>query len=149
MITSTSGCSSSSRTAALTRSTALTPCTGTLRTSKRTAGQRRRAFSSTSRSAAEPRPVTSPTHCGRNGSGFLRSAANRPSPASRRFSCSSRARSSPSPTGRISEARIDSCPRAAYHSGLACTTTRAPSCTTSATWSNTERKQVTVSDTSA
>ena len=31
-------------------------------TSKGTAGQRRRAFSSTSRSAAEPRAVTSPTH---------------------------------------------------------------------------------------
>ena len=47
---------------------------GRLRTSKRTAGQRRRAFSSTSRSAAEARPLTSPISCGRKGSGRLRSA---------------------------------------------------------------------------
>ena len=40
------------------------------------------AFRSTSRSAAESRPQIRPTTCGRNGSGRLRSAANRPSAAS-------------------------------------------------------------------
>ena len=63
--------------------------------------------------------MTSPMRCGRNGSGFLRSAANSPSAASDFFNCSSRASSSPMPTGLISAARNDSCPRGAYHSGLA------------------------------
>lgn len=146
MITSTSGRASSSLTACTTCGTAFTPCTATLRTSKRTAGQRRRAFSSTSRSAAEARPTTSPISCGRNGSGFLRSSANRPSAASDRFNRSSRASSSPMPTGRISVTRRDSCPRGAYHSGLARTTTRAPSDTASATSSQTCRKQVTLTE---
>src|SRR5690606_1257374 len=66
-----------------------------------------------------------------------------PSRASDFFSCSSRASSSPTPTGRISAARSDSWPRGAYHSGLQCTTTRAPSPTTPATASNTCRQQVT------
>ncbi|CAM5704995.1 hypothetical protein SGLAM104S_06539 [Streptomyces glaucescens] len=139
MITSTSSISSSSFTAWTTCGTAWTPCTATLRTSKRTWGQRCRAFSSTSRSAAEARPQTRPISCGRKGSGFLRSGANSPSAARAFFSCSSRASSSPTPTGLISAARSDSCPRGAYHSGFASTITRAPSLTTSATVSNTCR----------
>ena len=65
-------------------------------------GQRRWACSTTSRSAAEPWPVTRPTVRGRNGSGRFSSGANRPSAASSRRSRSSRASSSPSPTSRIS-----------------------------------------------
>ena len=78
MITSTSGSASSSWTAATTCGTAWTPCTGTLRTAKRTAGQRCLAFSRTSRSAALARPQTSPISCGRNGSGLLRSGREQP-----------------------------------------------------------------------
>ena len=91
--------------------TAVGPCTGTGSTRNATAGQRRRAFSSTSRSAALARPVTSPTLVGRNGSGRLRSGANRPSAYRIRFSRSSRASSSPTPTGRTSVARSVSVPR--------------------------------------
>ncbi|CAM5314435.1 hypothetical protein SBADM41S_03762 [Streptomyces badius] len=46
------------------------------------------------------------------GSGFFRSSAKRPSAASDFLSCSSRTSSSPMPTGRMSVARSDSCPRA-------------------------------------
>ena len=92
--------------------TAVGPCTGTLITRKSTAGQRRRVFISTSRSAAEARPVISPIRCGRNGSRRLRSRANSPSAPSSFFSRSSRASSSPSPTWRISSARRLSVPRA-------------------------------------
>jgi hypothetical protein len=49
-------------------------------------------------------PVISPTVRGRNGSGRLRSASNSPSAASTPLSRSSRASSSPTPTGRISKA---------------------------------------------
>ena len=68
----------------MTSVTALGPCTATSSTRNRTAGQRRRAFSSTSFSAADARPQTTPTTPGRNGSGRLRSAANSPSAASTR-----------------------------------------------------------------
>ncbi len=145
-ITSTSGSASSSSTACTTWATAFTPWTAVLRTSKRTAGQRRRAFSRTSRSAADARPQTRPMSCGRKGSGFFRSSAKSPSEASDFFNCSSRTSSSPMPTGRMSVARSESCPRGAYHSGLASTTTRAPSLTTSAIRSKTCRKQVTLTE---
>ena len=96
-MTSTVGSSSSACTAATTSVTAVGPCTATARTSNRTTGHRRRAFSTTSRSAALARPQTRPTVRGRNGSGRLRSSANSPSAASSRRRCSSRASSSPTP----------------------------------------------------
>ena len=58
------------------------PWTATSRTRKRTAGHRRRAFSSTSCSAAEPRPHTKPTTQGRKGRRTLRCGANKPSVSS-------------------------------------------------------------------
>src|SRR5262249_33339655 len=64
---------------------------------------------------------------GRKGSRRLRSAANRPSAASDRRSRSSRASSSPMPTARISIPVRENEPRAVLSSGLAQTTTRAPS----------------------
>ncbi|MDH6440298.1 hypothetical protein M2158_008839 [Streptomyces sp. SAI-144] len=76
----------------------------------------------------------------------MRSGANSPSAARDFFSCSSRASSSPTPTGLISAARSESWPRGAYHSGFASTTTRAPSLTTSAISSKTWRKQVTLTE---
>ena len=85
--------------------TAVGPCTATLTTRNSTAGQRRRALSSTSRSAALARPVIRPIRPGRNGSRRLRAGSNRPSAASSFLSCSSRASSSPRPTWRISSAR--------------------------------------------
>ena len=72
---------------------------------------------------------SSPTVRGRNGRGFLRSASNRPSAASIRLRCSSRASSSPTPTGRIWRASSWRVPRWVQNIGLACTTTRAPSVT--------------------
>ena len=69
----------------------------------------------------------SPMTRGRNGSGRLRSGANRPSAASVRLSCSRRRSSSPSPTGRIVRPSIMRLPRFVQNVGLACTTTRAPS----------------------
>ena len=110
-MTPTSGSRSSRRSASMTSGTAYAPCTATFSIRNSTPGQRRRAFSRTSRSAAEPRPQTTPTARGRNGSGCLRSAANSPSAASSARSCSSRARSSPRPTGRISTADSESVPR--------------------------------------
>ena len=59
------------RRASITSAAARVPCMAACATSKRTAGQRRRAFSSTSRSAAELGAVTSPTQPGRNGSAPL------------------------------------------------------------------------------
>jgi hypothetical protein len=126
MMTSTSSRASSSFSAAETSRTAFVPCTATSRISNCTAGQRRRALTTTSRSAADSRPQISPTTRGRKGSGFFRAAANRPSAASTRLSCSSRASSSPSPTGRMSSASSWRLPRLVQKLGLACTTTRAP-----------------------
>ena len=63
-ITSTSGWRSSRRSAAITCSAACGPWTRACRTSSRTAGQRRRAFSTTSRSAALSAPVTRPDRPG-------------------------------------------------------------------------------------
>ncbi len=77
-MTSTSGAASSDCSAPMTCSTARWPWTATSRTSKRTAGQRRWAFSRTSRSAALARPVTSPTVRGRKGSGFLQLGGEQP-----------------------------------------------------------------------
>ena len=110
-ITSTARSWSSRCSASTIAGTAVGPCTGTASTRNRTAGHRRRAFSSTSRSAALARPVTSPTLPGRNGSGRFRSAANSPSACRIRLSRSSRASSSPTPTGRTSLARRVSVPR--------------------------------------
>ena len=126
-MTSTSGSASSSLTAALTSATAVLPWTATSRIANRTDGQRRRAFSTTSFSAALPRPVTSPTCRGRNGSGRFRSASNSPSCASRCLRISIRASRSPTPTGRICRASSMSVPRLGQNTGLACRTTRAPS----------------------
>ena len=125
-ITSTSGSASRSRTAPLTWVTASGPCTATSRIRNRTAGQRRRAFSTTSRSAAEARPHTSPTVAGRKGSARLRSAAKTPSAASTRRRCSRRASSSPTPTGRMSSTENESDPRPAQKRGRPCTTTLRP-----------------------
>src|SRR5262249_51719039 len=127
MITSTAGSASSACSASTISVTAYGPWTATCRTRNRTAGQRRAAFLSTSRSAAESRPQIRPTTPGRNGSGRLRSAANRPSAASERRSLSSRASSSPMPTVRISKAVSENEPLAVLKSGLAQRTTRAPS----------------------
>src|SRR5699024_7695496 len=93
---------------------------------KRTAGQRRRALTTTSRSAADSRPQISPTVRGRKGSGCLREEANSPSADSTRLSCSSRASSSPRPTGRMSSASSWRLPRLVQNVGFAWTTTRAP-----------------------
>ena len=112
-ITSMLGSASSTLSASTICGTAVGPCTATLTIRNSTAGQRRRAFVSTSRSAADARPVISPIRPGRNGSRRLRARSNSPSAASSFFSFSSRASSSPSPTWRISSARRLSVPRAA------------------------------------
>ena len=91
-------------TASITSAAERGPCIAAYATSKVTAGQRRRAFSSTSRSAALLGAVTSPTVPGRNGSGRLSSAANSPSAASSWRRRSRRASSSPRPTIRMSRA---------------------------------------------
>src|SRR5699024_10570958 len=72
------------------------------------------------------RPQISPTVRGRKGSGCLREEANSPSAESTRLSCSSRARSSPRPTGRMSSASSWRLPRLVQNVGFAWTTTRAP-----------------------
>ena len=111
MMTSTTGSASSSASASRIWGTADTPCTAVLRTAKRTSGQRPRATSTTSRSAALALPVIRPTHVGRNGSGRLRRGSNRPSAARACLSRSMRASSSPTPTGRISETWRENAPR--------------------------------------
>ena len=65
--------------------------TATWRISKTTAGHRRRAFSTTSFSAAPALPVTTPIRRGRKGSARLRSRSKRPSAARVRPSWSRRA----------------------------------------------------------
>ena len=111
-MTSTAGSASSFRSPAITDSAAVGPWTAQLCTTNRTAGQRRRAVTSTSRSAALSRPVISPTTAGANGSGRLRAASKSPSAASSRRIRSIRASSSPRPTARISVARSENEPRA-------------------------------------
>ena len=125
MMTSTSGLASSSASAAETSTTAAAPCTATSRISNCTAGQRRRAFSTTSFSASVLRPQMRPTVCGNRGSAILRSALNNPSRANFSFSASRRARSSPTPTCRISLAESVSDPFLVNHDGFAWITTRA------------------------
>ena len=125
MMTSTSGSSSSSFSAADTSTTAAAPCTATSRISNSTAGQRRRAFSTTSFSASVLRPQIKPTFRGSLGSAIFRSALNKPSAANFSFSASRRARSSPTPTWLISLADIVSEPFLVNHEGLAWITTRA------------------------
>jgi len=80
----------------------------------------------TSRSAADSRPQIRPITRGRKGGRRLRSAANRPSPASVLRSRSSRASRSPTPTCLMSTAVRANEPRVALKSGFAQTTTRAP-----------------------
>ena len=103
------------------------PCMSAYWTTKWTDGHRLRAFSSTSRSASEALPVTSPTPRGRKGSGRLSRASKRPSAASARRRASSWASSSPSPCGRISRISRERLPLASQNDGFARTTTRAPS----------------------
>ena len=126
-MTSTLRSASSSLKAALTSGTVFGPWTATVRISNWTAGQRRRAFSTTSFSAALARPQMSPILCGRNGKGRFRSKSNSPSDASIRLRCSSLASSSPTPTGRTWRAASCRVPRLVQKVGLAWTTTRAPS----------------------
>src|SRR5665647_444925 len=126
-MTSTLRSASSSRRAVLTSGTVLGPWTETCRISNWTAGQRFRAFSTTSFSAALARPQISPTLRGRKGMGCLRSRSNNPSDARTRLRCSSLASSSPTPTGRIWRASRFRVPRLVQNVGLAWTTTRAPS----------------------
>src|ERR1700751_1928978 len=80
-ITSTSGSASSFRSASMTSPAAYGPCTADCSILKRTAGHRRCAFCTTSRSAADSRPQISPMTPGRNGSARFRSAEKRPSAA--------------------------------------------------------------------
>ena len=125
-MTSTSGSASSSVRAAVTSAAEPGPWTATWRISNRTPGQRRLAFSTTSFSAALARPQTSPTRRGRNGSRCLRSASNSPCAARVALRYSRRARSSPTPTGRICRPSRMRVPRWVQNAGLAWTTTRAP-----------------------
>ena len=126
-ITSTSGSASSFRSASMTSPAAYGPWTADCSIRNRTAGQRRCAFCTTSRSAADSRPHTSPMTPGRKGSARFRSAEKRPSAASCLRSLSSRASSSPMPTARISSAVSANEPLVALKSGLTNITTRAPS----------------------
>ena len=125
MMTSTSLSASSSRSACETSETAAAPCTVTSRLSNSTIGQRRFAFSTTSFIASVLRPQMSPTLRGSSGSAILRSESKSPSAASTLFSCSSRARSSPTPTWRISRADKVSEPFFVYQEAFANRTTRA------------------------
>ena len=100
MMTSTSSSASSRCSAATTSGTVFGPCTAVLITSKRTAGHRCWETLSTSRSAAEPRPVTSPIFFGKNGGADFKRGSKSPSALSARFNCSMRASSSPTPTWR-------------------------------------------------
>ena len=102
MMTSTSGSTSRSCNASITCATVPVPCTAVLMTRNCTAGHRSCDTASTSRSAAEPRPVISPTFLGKKGSGFLRAGSVSPSAVSCLRKASMRARSSPMPTWRIS-----------------------------------------------
>lgn len=113
--------------AALTCGTAETPWTATSRISNRTCGQRARALTTTSCSALDSRPQTSPTTRGRKGSGFLRPRSKSPSAASTRLRCSMRASSSPTPTGLSWSACSWKEPRLVQKVGLARTATCAPS----------------------
>ncbi len=149
MITSTDGSASSCCSASVTSCTAYGPCTATCSTRNLTAGQRRAAFCSTSRSAAESRPQISPMALGRKGSLRLRSGANKPSAASERRSRSSLASSSPMPTARSSSALSEKDPLAMLKSGLAHTTTREPSDGAGSAASNTRRGQITRTETEA
>ena len=145
-MTSISRSASSSRSAATTWVTACGPCTATSRTAKRTAGHRRRAFSTTSRSAALARPQINPTVRGRNGNGRLRRASSSPSLASTRLRCSIWASSSPTPTGLIASAVSCRVPRFSQNVGRACTTTRAPSTRSAPMASSTRAVAVTESE---
>ena len=129
--------------------TACAPCTATCMTRNRTAGHRRAAFLSTSRSAAESRPQISPTTPGRKGSGRFRSGAKSPSAASDRRSLSSRASRSPIPTVLISIAVSENEPLAVLKSGRAQMTTRAPSAGAGSLASKTVRLHTTRAETAA
>jgi hypothetical protein len=148
-ITCTARSASRRRSASVTSVTAYGPWTATSSTWNLTAGQRVAALRSTSRSAALSRPQIRPMVAGRKGSGRLRSGANTPSAASDRRSRSSRASNSPMPTARISIPVRENEPRAVLRSGLAHTTTRAPSAGGGSAASSTARAQITRTETAA
>ena len=115
------------------------PCTYTSATTTFAGGKRSTMCVSTSRFAAASFPVTSPTSRGKRGSARLRSAANRPSPASVRLSRSSAARCAPRPKRSIVSAFSRSSPRCSYSSARPKTCTRSPSARPSSSASNCPR----------
>ncbi len=149
MITSIDRSASSRCSASMISSVACEPCTATCSTRNRTAGHRREALRSTSRSAAESRPQISPTPAGRNGSVLLRAAENRPSAARAARRRSSLASNSPMPTALIWVAVSANDPLAELNSGLAQMTTRAPSAGVGSAASSTAVVQMTRTDTAA
>ena len=137
-MTSTSGSRSSSSTAALTSATAFGALHGDLadaRTRRRASGAGR----SRRRRARRRWPGRRPARRAAAGTAAAACARARTGPRRRaaRLRCSTRASSSPTPTGRISSASSVSVPRLAQKSGLAWTTTRAPSASGAASASRT------------
>ena len=126
-MTSICGSSSSSARFLITPGTASGPCTAQLRISNCAAGHRRCTLRTTSFCASESRPVMRPMRFGRNGRRSFRLGSKRPSAANCFFRRSSRASSSPSPTARMSLARIVSRPVFAQKSALRLATTWLPS----------------------
>lgn len=80
-----------------------------------------------------------PDELGKEGQGLLPLGREQPLGGERLLQLLEPGEQFTDPTGFISVARRDNCPRGAYHSGFASTTTRAPSLTTSATASKTCR----------
>ena len=113
MITSMVGSASSASSAGMISETAFAPWTMVLTTWKSTSGQRACDTDSTSRSAADPRPVIRPMRRGKKGSGRLRRASKSPSAARATRNRSMRASSSPMPTGRHCVAHRENDPRPA------------------------------------
>jgi len=77
------------------------PCTAAATSTTRTSGHRRASTVQTSFQTAPVGDVTTATTAGRDGSGRLRAASNRPSEASFAFSCSKRSARLPTPDGWI------------------------------------------------
>ena len=148
-MTSTAASPSSERRASTICATVLGPCTAVCRIANRTAGQRFRATETTSRSAAEARPVIRPMVPGRNGMGRLRRESNRPSACSSRRSVSMRASSSPMPMARMSVTRNENVPRPVWKFGFPYMTTFTPSARATGALSTSSRGQTTDSDMSA
>ena len=126
-MTSTPSMASSSVSARPTSGTQWSPCTATSRISKRAAGHRSDALTTTSSSALAPRPQIRPIVRGRNGRGFLRLSENRPSAARRARSASIWASRSPTPCRCISAAWRFRRPERSQNTGFTRVTTRAPS----------------------